>query len=609
MENFLIEKIKETDIEMPTCTLQTDGFTRWGHNKKYWILPVGDGYVFGDWSSGEKHYAFPDDAKDISPAQRLATDKELAIERAKFMAEEQSRQIKIAETAKNQFEKMQEAPKDHPYLEKKHISTDVAKFNPDSGSLVVPLYDTDGKMWSLQYIGVNGDKRFLSGGRKKGCFCPLGEFNDVAIICEGFATACSIYEATGYYTVAAMDAGNLIHVAKGIRTKYPEARLLIAADNDWEKENNVGVDKANMAAEETNADVCIPRISTSGLSDFNDVAISEGLESVKKQITAKVSQIMKPMNGGYRVLYADEFLTKDLPKTEFLLYPFIPKNGLSLMYAERGAGKTFMALAMACAVASGFDFLNFKAEKAYRVLYVDGEMDAREMQDRLNLLIRGFASEGKIVNTENLRLFLSGLQDLPSMPDLATKQGQKRIEAYLKDVDLVIIDNIFSLYTAGRENDADSWTIYNAWSRRMRSQGKSVLWLHHTGKDKSRGPRGSSAIEAILNASIALEVSPSHTPSNGAEVTIEYHKSRGVSGDDVRAFNAKLENLRNLSGELIGLKWIECQSKYERDLEVIRQLHKSGKKILEIADETGISKSTVQRRVAYLNEQEALKKQ
>lgn len=50
-----------------------------------------------------------------------------------------------------------------------------------------------------------------------------------------------------------------------------------------------------------------------------------------------------------------------------------------------------MGLAMACAVASGFDFLYFKADKPRRVLYVDGEMDAHEMQDRLNLLITGLS--------------------------------------------------------------------------------------------------------------------------------------------------------------------------------------------------------------------------
>lgn len=596
MKNFLIEKLQTAGIELPR-DIKADGFTRWGHNSQYWLTPVADGYAFGDWASGEKHFAFPNDVNLLSPAEQAEINRKIAAERAKYHAEQLEQQKKVAETAASQFEKMGDAPAEHPYLARKQITANAAKYNQDTQSLVVPLYDSAGKLWSLQYIGPNGEKRFMPGGRKKGCFCPFGDETDTIIICEGFATAATIHAATGLHTIAAMDAGNLLPVAQSIRSKYPTAKMIIAADNDWESEINTGVNAAAVAADTVCATLCAPTIDTHGMSDFNDIAVSQGLAQVKEQLDKATALAMRPLNGGFRVISAADFLEYELPKTEFLLYPLIPQNGLSLLYAERGAGKTFMAMAIAIAAASGFDFLNFKADKPRRVLYIDGEMDAREMQDRLNLLIAGFESEGKTVIRENINLFLSGLQDNATMPDLATPIGQRQVELYAKNADLIIVDNIFSLYTAGRENDADSWVKYNEWSRKMRAMGKSILWLHHTGKDKTRGPRGSSAIEAILNTSIALEVSSNHKANDGAEVVAEYHKSRGVSGDDVRPFAAKLVSVRDNDNQIIALKWATMETPQDAERNEITELHAAGKTIAEISEETGIKKSTVHRRL------------
>ncbi|MBO4700787.1 MAG: AAA family ATPase [Alphaproteobacteria bacterium] len=594
MEQFLINALNAHQIELPRQIIP-DGFTRWGHHNQYWLIQCGDGYAFGDWVSGDRFYAFPDSTYELSPDEKRDLNIKIAKQRELFIKEQQQAQQTVAETAQREYDKMGTAPDAHPYLKCKCVSAGPAKYNPKTDSLVVPLYDTDDKLWSLQYISTNGDKRFMAGGRKKGCFCPFGTPGDTIVICEGFATAASIYAAVGEYTVAAMDAGNLEPVAQSIRAKYPNARIVIAADNDWEKDKNTGVDYATNAANSINAQLCIPNITTHGMSDFNDIAVYQGLDKVKSEIVAVLALTMRPLTGGYRIINAADFLRQELPPTEYVLYPMIPENGLSLLYAERGAGKTFMALAIACAVAGGFEFLNFRANKPRKVLYIDGEMDANEMQTRLNLLINGFASEGKIVIRENIRLFLSGLQDNATMPDIAKTEGQKHIEAFTNDVSLIIIDNIFSLYTAGHENDADSWTGYNAWSRKMRSKGKSILWLHHTGKDKNRGPRGSSAIEAILNSSIALEVSPAHKTSDGADILVEYHKSRGICGDDVKPFAAKLVSVKDEYGKTVGLKWVLQDTPAESVHKRIIELRNSGKTIIEIADETGISKSKVQR--------------
>ncbi len=71
--------------------------------------------------------------------------------------------------------------------------------------MIIPLYDRAGKIWNIQEIYADGYKPFLSGGRVSACFYIMGEVTQQdQIICiaeEGYATAASIHEATGYTTV------------------------------------------------------------------------------------------------------------------------------------------------------------------------------------------------------------------------------------------------------------------------------------------------------------------------------------------------------------------------------------------------------------------------
>lgn len=298
------------------------------------------------------------------------------------------------------------------------------------------------------------------------------------------------------------------------------------------------------------------------------------------------------INAEYKVYTMTEFMKQPLKDVNYLVKPLVPESGISLLYAERGAGKTFMALSLACAAASGFDFLNFQVSKPCEVLYVDAEMDSREIQERLFKLERGFARDGKIVNRDNLRLFLCGMQDGQAMPNLATPEGQAALEREIGDSKLIILDNIFSLYKgAGKENESDTWSEYNSWSVSQRNKGRSILWIHHTGKDKNRGARGSSAIESVLNYSLALTVPDGHKADAGLEVDAEYTKSRGLTGDIVKEFSAKLVSTPDNSSVI----WYAADTKEQNEMKIVKDLRIQGATFKQIQAETGISKSKAQR--------------
>lgn len=134
------------------------------------------------------------------------------------------------------------------------------------GSLVVPMRDASGHLWSLQSINGQGTKLFPLYGRKQGCFHVLGEPAGAATlaIAEGYATAASVHEATGWPVAVAFDAGNLLPVGRALRERYPQARLVFAGDDDPIRPGNPGRTKAEAAAAALGAVAVFPSLPELG---------------------------------------------------------------------------------------------------------------------------------------------------------------------------------------------------------------------------------------------------------------------------------------------------------------------------------------------------------
>ncbi len=153
----------------------------------------------------------------------------------------------------------------HPYLIKKQIDPYGLRLSRDN-VLMVPMFDGRNKLVNLQFIDAAGNKRFLSGGRKKGCFAVIGKYQSgkPILICEGWATGASLHQHYGLFVVVALDAGNLEPVAVNIRKRAPHAEIIIMGDNDV---SGVGQTFARKAALALRGKYKIP--STPG-NDWND---------------------------------------------------------------------------------------------------------------------------------------------------------------------------------------------------------------------------------------------------------------------------------------------------------------------------------------------------
>ena len=169
-----------------------------------------------------------------------------------------------------------------------------------------------------------------------------------------------------------------------------------------------------------------------------------------------------------------------------------------MIYAPRGVGKTHVALGIAHAVTSLTPFLGWHIPKARSVLYLDGEMPATLMQERLAAIIN--SSKANLIAP--FKLLTPDLQNGP-MPDLATHKGQLTLEPYVEGIDLIIVDNISTLCRSSKENEADSWLPVQEWALKMRASGKSILFIHHAGKGGNQ--RGTSKREDILDYRYAFK--------------------------------------------------------------------------------------------------------
>lgn len=229
----------------------------------------------GDWAKGVRIRWRFQNQSHLSASQRREQCRR--IERAKALrrAEKAEIQAEAACRATRIWERATLAEQ-HPYLTRKRIRPHRARRLGDS--LVLDVRDFDRRLHTLQFIQPDGGKQLLSGGAKKGHFVPVAgpEFVTDILICEGWATGCTLAdEYPESLVLAAIDSGNLTPVASGARNHWPDAEIIICADDDRITQGNPGASAARSAARIARCSVTFPPWPAHApleLSDFNDLA-------------------------------------------------------------------------------------------------------------------------------------------------------------------------------------------------------------------------------------------------------------------------------------------------------------------------------------------------
>jgi hypothetical protein len=206
--------------------------------------------------------------------------------------------------------------------------------------------------------------------------------------------------------------------------------------------------------------------------------------------------------------------------------PLFTKYSINQIFAERGTGKSMLAMALAGKHSEVGKFLNWRITQPASVLYVDGELPNPQIQERM-----------KRLHSHDAHIRLVTLDDHPNgIPSLGTAEGQAWLEALLGDTEVLVLDSIASLAPFAT-NDEEKWIPFLMWLMRMRSRGLCIHLLHQAGKKGLQ--RGHSRSDDPLDVQIKLEMINEDCDYLNCKLT--YEKWRGVKYG-VRPIEVKFQN-------------------------------------------------------------------
>ena len=491
-EEQLRDAIKGAGLEPPEEILMDGKIHRFksgtkgapGHgDKPGWYLVFGDGIPagrFGCWRAGMEVTWRADVGRKLTQIEEMTHLKRLTEAKAlRDAALERQHQV-ASDTVEKIWTGAQAALPDHPYLAKKGIQTHGARATGD-GRLVLPLYDEDGTLATLQYIDHEGGKLYHPGGQTGGKFWMVGSLDEpgTLFVAEGFATAATIHETTDRPVVVAYSASNLVPVTGTLREMYGATQdIVIVADHD---QSGVGQRYAEQASAKYGARMVMPPI----LGDANDYA----------QAGHDLAGLLMPIKDDW-LIPADDFCAQPSP-ISWLVKRWIQSQALVMVHGPSGGGKTFVVLDWCLRMASGTeDWAGHKVRQG-NVVYLAGEGHHG---------LRGRVAAWKHHHKAGkLAMWLS-----KDGCDLNTPTGYLKVVEQvrmLKDRPSVIVVDTLHRFLSGDENSAqDAKTMLDACNALMQEFDCSVILVHHTGvsDEAQHRARGSSAWRGALDIEISI---------------------------------------------------------------------------------------------------------
>jgi phage/plasmid primase-like uncharacterized protein/RecA-family ATPase len=449
---------------------------------------------FHDWTQGDNPTGWHSGSThDLTPEERKRREDRFA--RMKAQAE-RAREKEQREAAGKANDRWQAASLEgaSAYLDRKQIEAHGVRFQ--DADILVPVMDA-GEIVSLQAIAPDGRKMFMPGGKVSGGYFKIDGTTDEIAIAEGFATAASVHEATGWTTVVAFNAGNLEKVARKVRGKFPEAEIVIAGDADA---SGAGKRYGDKAAKAVNGRAVYP---TGG--DWNDLHVAEGLEAVTEALDDPLT------------VSAATFQGKPIPPRSWLVRDWIPGREVTLLYGDGGTGKSLVALQLAVSVALakrrnlqtwlGLPVLAGKA------VYIGAEDEQDEMMRRLSDILQSEGAEFSDLSNLEIKS-LAGedalLAEEQQHKPLATSPLYQRVERTLKchRPATLVLDTLSDMYPANENDRAKVKQFVSMLKRLALEYDCAVIMLAHPSRDginSGRGDSGSTAWNGAVRSRLFLE--------------------------------------------------------------------------------------------------------
>lgn len=508
-------------------TVTVDGLlhryrTKGDHDSNSWyVFHARDGIVCGAFGCWKRQFTtkwsnieFSSMTPDQKKAARLSWQ-----EAAEKQKKEQEKVQSEARAACAQLVNSLIPAKSHPYLSGKMVHPSgrvlIAAAEHVKGWLAIPLQDEKGAVHSFQFIADDGTKRFFYGGRVQGCYFPIeGKMTGPILICEGYATGASIFEATGWTVLCAMNCGNLLAVCQAARKLYPDRTIVICADNDQFTEGNPGVEKAKAAARPVSAAITFPEFSDESLAekptDFNDLHRIEGAAEVRVQINRAFTILARPIG--------DFELPPDNDPTELLKHRFLCERGSLLLTGPTGVGKSSFNMQALALWSNCLPFFGITPAKPLTSILIQAENDDGDIAEMRNGICTGlnFTENQRKEFFQNVLVFSSN-----------GVTGRKFCEEVLRPLldlypqNLVCIDPALSFMGGDVKEQKDVGSFLRQHiNPQLFAHNCASMMVHHTNKPKSGNEE-----TAPLNGDWAYQGSGSAEWANWARAVLSLQSS------------------------------------------------------------------------------------
>ncbi len=396
---------------------------------------------------------------------------------------------------------------EHEYLKNKHINVNNLKglVKSKNDFFVIPVYNLDRQIVGVQTIKEDGAKKFAHDSVCKGSFFEFpNENKNKIVICEGFATGYSLWISLNCTVIIAFSCGNIKPVAIGVQSKYPESKIIIAADNDKpdKQGKKAGIEHALKVKEFVKCEIKLPEIEG---EDFNDIYRRDGKKGIEKYFYELTSLFEIGLS---------------FTKQNWMIKNYIQADCNFCIFGQPGSGKSFVALYLLMCVSNGATFFGEEPDKEEGyVIYVCGE-DFNYSKARAKALANkyGFRYDNFIITTNPVH-FLNKEQVEEVINNIETLKlrGIK--------IKMIIIDTLNANFGDGDENKTEDMTklLNSLQDIRKASTNVCIGVVHHSSKANDSLARGSGALYG--NVAAAWKV---HMDKETAEISITSIKQKNA---------------------------------------------------------------------------------
>jgi putative DNA primase/helicase len=523
------------DVIEPDRFHRFPGIGKGNGNTAGWckLFPDGIGGSFGDYSTGHSENWQADRDNPMTAQQRAAFAEQIRHAKEEADTRRREEHAAAADKAAAIWKEAPPAPADHPYFVAKGIKPNGARLHGDA--LVIPVR-FGAKLTSLQFIGPDGDKRFLTDGRIAGGYCSIGNPNGAAALCiaEGFATGATIHEATGLPVAVAFNAGNMGPVAKALRGKFPDLPLILCGDLD---KSGTGQRAATEAAQAVGGRVALPDFTVLELSsekppsDFNDAMRLRGAEAVKRAIAGATAPEAAEQDRAPASEHASrvELLRGSDVKPEpvtWLWGGWLAAGKMQILGGAPGTGKTTISMALAATITSGGRWPDGSRSPVGNVVIWSGE------DDPADTLVPRLALSGADLSRVYFIADVFDGDGRRSFDPARDMEPLRRKLAEIGDVRLLIVDPIVSAVMGDSHKNAEVRRSLQPLADLAAAMRCALLGITHF----SKGTGGRDPVER-LTGSLAF----------GALARVVMvaakHQEEGEDGKTVRLFCRAKSNI------------------------------------------------------------------